>query len=145
MNPLFQPGSRLTAEAGDTAICNNKAKSPNKGNPMLFSIQTAKIMPVLIAGLAINKETIAGGRSNSADSLILEAHNGERRIHRPFGTGTGTAPFILRVDPKNSGSKHLILFTEDLPPGSAIPRHNRGLSQGELDSIRAQHPHAASY
>jgi quercetin dioxygenase-like cupin family protein len=35
----------------------------------------------------------------------------------------GTAPFILKVDPKNSGSQHLVMFTEDLPPGASVPWH----------------------
>jgi quercetin dioxygenase-like cupin family protein len=35
----------------------------------------------------------------------------------------GTTPFVLKVDPKNTGSQHLILFTEDLAPGASIPAH----------------------
>ena len=58
-----------------------------------------------------------------AAALILEKQEGERRIHRPAGTATGTAPFILKFDPQNGGAKHLVMFTEELPPGAAIPRH----------------------
>ena len=32
-------------------------------------------------------------------------------------------PFILKVDPQNGGSTHLVLGTEDLPPGAKIDRH----------------------
>jgi quercetin dioxygenase-like cupin family protein len=63
--------------------------------------------------------------------LILEKQEGERRIHRSAGTTTGNAPFILKVDPQNGGSKHLTMFTEDLPPGAAIPRHKHSGS-GEI-------------
>ncbi len=72
--------------------------------------------------LPVSEQSIST-ESSVNDSLILEKQEGERRVHRPAGTGTGTAPFILKVDPKNGGSKHLVMFTEDLPPGAAIPRH----------------------
>jgi mannose-6-phosphate isomerase-like protein (cupin superfamily) len=58
-----------------------------------------------------------------AASLILEKPEGERRLHRSAGTTIGTAPFILKFDPKNGGTKHLVLFSENLLAGAAIPRH----------------------
>jgi quercetin dioxygenase-like cupin family protein len=33
------------------------------------------------------------------------------------------------VDPVNGGSKHLIMFTEELPPGAAIPWHKHPKSE----------------
>ena len=30
---------------------------------------------------------------------------------------------MLKVGPKTSGSKHLLVFTEEVPPGAAIPKH----------------------
>ena len=33
------------------------------------------------------------------------------------------APFILKVDPQNGGSSHLVFVTEDLPPGGKIETH----------------------
>src|SRR5262245_4102139 len=62
-------------------------------------------------------------RDSGVTHLILERQEGERRIHRSAGTTTGNARFILKVDPQNGGSNHLVMFTEDLPPGAAIPRH----------------------
>ena len=56
-------------------------------------------------------------------TFILEKQEGERRVHRPAGTTTGTAPFILKFDRLNGNTKHLVMFTEELPPGAAIPRH----------------------
>ncbi|MBZ5506663.1 MAG: cupin domain-containing protein [Acidobacteriia bacterium] len=55
--------------------------------------------------------------------LVLEKNEGERRIHRPAGNKMGTAPFTIKVDPKNGASRHLVMFTEDLPPGASIPAH----------------------
>ena len=55
--------------------------------------------------------------------LVLEKSEGERRLHRPAGNKMGTTPFILKVDPKNGASQHLIMFTEDLAPGASVPRH----------------------
>ena len=65
----------------------------------------------------------AGIDSNNSPALILEKQEGERRVHRSAGTSTGTAPFILKFDPTNGPSKHLVMFTEELPPGASIPRH----------------------
>ena len=62
-------------------------------------------------------------KESNPTPLILEQQEGERRVHRSAGTTTGNAPFILKVDPKNGGSKRLVMFTEDLPAGAAIPRH----------------------
>jgi quercetin dioxygenase-like cupin family protein len=37
-------------------------------------------------------------------------------------------PMTIKVDPRNGGSQHLVVGTEDLPPGKVIPVH--------------KHPHA---
>ena len=43
-------------------------------------------------------------------------------MRRPLGSlPIPTAEFILKVTPQNSGSKHLVLGTEDIPPGGVIP------------------------
>lgn len=59
--------------------------------------------------------------------LILEKNEGERRIWRPIEGAQGwegqPGPFILKVDRHNGGSSHLVLGTEDVPPGGTIPRH----------------------
>jgi len=68
-------------------------------------------------------------RSDRATALILEKQEGERRVHRPAGTTLGTAPFILKFDPQNGGTKHLVMFTETLPSGTAIPRHKHSGSE----------------
>src|SRR5215472_15051274 len=56
--------------------------------------------------------------------LILEKNEGERQIWRPVeGLGPQPENFILKIDPQNGGSKHLVLGTEDLTPGGKIEMH----------------------
>ena len=53
-------------------------------------------------------------------------------MRRPRGSlPIPTAEFILKVTPQNSGSKHLVLGAEDIPPGGVIPRHKH-LEQDEI-------------
>jgi|SRR5687767_14942902 len=54
-----------------------------------------------------------------SDGLVLQAHEGERRVRR----SPGGAPFILKVDRQNGGSPDLVMGYEDLPPGYVIPPH----------------------
>ena len=77
---------------------------------------------ILLCGIAAGQQS-PGSRENTTNFLILEKQEGERRVHRPAGTSIGTAPFILKFAPENGPSKHLIMFTEDLPPGASIPVH----------------------
>lgn len=56
--------------------------------------------------------------------LILEKNEGERRVVRPWpGHPDPGETFILKVDPKNGGSSHLVFFTADIRPGGAIDAH----------------------
>jgi quercetin dioxygenase-like cupin family protein len=56
--------------------------------------------------------------------LILASNEGERR---EFRTRPGVT-FTLKIDPKNGGSEHMTVVTEDMAPGDKIPTH--------------RHPHA---
>ena len=57
-------------------------------------------------------------------ALILEKNEGERRVVRPWpGHPDPGESFILKVDPKNGGSAHVVLFTADLAPGGEIHAH----------------------
>ena len=59
-----------------------------------------------------------------ATPLILEKDEGERRVWRPVQGDEGQPSlFILKVDPQNGGSSHLVFGTEDLPPGGKIDAH----------------------
>ncbi len=59
--------------------------------------------------------------------LLLEKNEGERRIWRDLPPGE----FILKVSPKNNGSQHLVMGTEDMAPGDEIPTHKH-LGQDEI-------------
>ena len=62
--------------------------------------------------------------ASKAAALILEKDEGERRVWRPLeGMEGQPTPFILKVDPQNGGSSHLVFGAEDLPPGGKIIRH----------------------
>jgi quercetin dioxygenase-like cupin family protein len=56
--------------------------------------------------------------------LILAANEGEQR---EFRTRPGVT-FTVKIDPKNGGSEHMAVVTEDMAPGDRIPIH--------------RHPHA---
>jgi quercetin dioxygenase-like cupin family protein len=78
---------------------------------------------LLFAGL-VGKNVIAQSNDKqSTTALIQEKEEGEHRVHRLAGNKMGTTPFTLKVDPKNTGSQQLVLFTEDLAPGASIPMH----------------------
>src|ERR1700704_2767945 len=75
---------------------------------------------------------ICYSQSQGAKTVVLEKNEGEARVRRPLGSlPIPTAEFILKVTPQNSGSKHLVLGTEDIPPGGEIPRHKH-LEQDEI-------------
>ena len=57
--------------------------------------------------------------------LILEKNEGDRREWRVVEgyAGPPMEHFILKVDPQNGGSSHLVFGTEDLEPGGKIDMH----------------------
>ena len=61
------------------------------------------------------------------EPLLLEKNEGERRIWREPPPGD----FILKVSPRNNGSQHLVMGTEDMAPGDEFPTHKH-LEQDEL-------------
>lgn len=64
------------------------------------------------------------------EGLILQASEGERRVRRPKPGGAPglTAPFILKVDERNGGSRDLVMGYEDIPPGQSIQPHQHLLA-----------------
>ena len=84
---------------------------------------------------------ICSAQSQRAKTLVLEKNEGEARVRRPLGVlPIPTAEFILKVTPQNSGSKHLVLGTEDIPPGGVIPKHKH-LEQDEILLIQTGTAH----
>jgi quercetin dioxygenase-like cupin family protein len=83
------------------------------------------ICVILVWGFSAAPSTSAGPLTEAAKvtPLILEKPEGELRIRRFLGNKMGTAPFVLKIDPRNSGSQHLVMITEDLAPGASIPTH----------------------
>ena len=72
-----------------------------------------------------------------ARPLLLEKDEGERRIWREPPPGD----FILKVSPRNNGSQHLVMGTEDMHPGDEFPMHKH-LGQDELVYIEKRTVHA---
>jgi oxalate decarboxylase/phosphoglucose isomerase-like protein (cupin superfamily) len=78
----------------------------------------------------------AGMRTERATPtpLVLELDQGERRVRRTqFGFN---APFILKVDPENGGSRDLVMGYEDIPAGKSIAAH-RHLVADEIIFVHA--------
>lgn len=69
--------------------------------------------------------------------LLLEKNEGEQRVWRDPPPGG----FMLKVSPKNNGSQHLVMGTEDMSPGDEIPRHKH-LGQDEIVFLQTGTLHA---
>jgi len=77
-----------------------------------------------------------------ARPLILEKNEGElrtRRIHTDKST-VAASQFLLKVSPKNNGSQHLVLGTEELLPDARIPKRKH-LIQDEILLIQTGTAH----
>ena len=84
---------------------------------------------------------ICYAQSPGAQTVVLEKNEGETRVRRPLGSlPIPSDEFILKVTPQNSGSKHLVLGTEEIPPGGVIPRHKH-LEQDEILLIQTGTAH----
>jgi quercetin dioxygenase-like cupin family protein len=90
--------------------------------------------------------------SSKTTPLILEENEGERRAMRGWpGHPDPRETFILKVDPKNGGSSHLVFMTANLAPGGGIVTHKHpgadeilflqtGTARVQLgDSVREAH------
>jgi quercetin dioxygenase-like cupin family protein len=95
---------------------------------------TALLMVVCLCAFSqSNQSSPVPGAETDAKPLLLEKNEGElrtRRIHVDNSV-TASSQFMLKVSPKNNGSQHLVLGTEELAPGAAIPKH-RHLIQDEI-------------
>ncbi len=95
------------------------------------------ILLIVVTLLAV----ICFAQSQGAKTVVLEKNEGEIRVRRPLGSlPTPSEQFILKVTPQNSGSKHLVLGTEEIPPGGVIPRHKH-LEQDEILLIQTGTAH----
>lgn len=83
-----------------------------------------------------------GSAGERARPLILEKNEGElrtRRIHTDKSS-VAASQFLLKVSPKNNGSQHLVLGTEELLPNARIPKHKH-LIQDEILLIQTGTAH----
>ena len=65
-----------------------------------------------------------GADVTQATPLILEKNEGERRVVRGWpGHPDPGESFILKVDPTNGGSSHLVFLTAELAPKGEISAH----------------------
>jgi quercetin dioxygenase-like cupin family protein len=89
-------------------------------------------MKKLLAALCLVASTACPAQSPGAKVVVLERDQGEKRVRRPREKIPNPASeFILKVTPQNSGSQHLVLGTETIPPGGIIAKH-RHLEQDEI-------------
>jgi quercetin dioxygenase-like cupin family protein len=91
-----------------------------------------KLLAALCLTLCLMASTACLAQSLDARVVVLERDQGEKRVRRPREKIPNPASeFILKVTPQNSGSQHLVLGTETIPPGGMIARH-RHLLQDEI-------------
>jgi quercetin dioxygenase-like cupin family protein len=93
-------------------------------------MRSARFIIVVCAVLACGSATAPPASTPQATiavkptPLILEKDEGERRVVRGWpGHPDPGETFILKVDPKNGGSSHLVLMTAELRPGGQIDAH----------------------
>jgi quercetin dioxygenase-like cupin family protein len=90
------------------------------GGAMRYVRWAIGISSVLVcASLAARGFSVEQSEAAKATPLILAANDGERR---EFRTRPGVT-FTVKVDPKNGGSEHMAVVTEDMAPGDRIPVH----------------------
>jgi len=80
------------------------------------------VFAVGIASFILPVLAVCGGQSISKP-LLLEKSEGELRTRRPRPKPIASTQFMLKVDPLNNGSQHLVAGTEDIAPGASIPTH----------------------
>jgi|HubBroStandDraft_6_1064221.scaffolds.fasta_scaffold377178_1 mannose-6-phosphate isomerase-like protein (cupin superfamily) len=92
------------------------------------------LVVILLYALCVRAQT--PGPDASGNPVVLQKNEGEPRTRRPRqGVASPSSDFLLKIGPKTSGSKHLRLFTEEIPPGAAIPKHKH---QGEDEILLIQ-------
>jgi len=109
----------------------------NSSSLRTFVAVTVMLVTVCVFQTRSARSSSATTSPSAAKPLLLEKNEGERRIWREPPPGD----FILKVSPKNNGSQHLVMGTEDMAPGDEFPLH-RHLAQDELVYIEKGTVHA---
>ena len=80
------------------------------------------LVVVLLCALCLPAQTAA--RVGDGKPAVLQKNDGELRTRRPReGVSSPSSDFLLKIGPKTNGSKHLLVQTEEIPPGRVIPKH----------------------
>jgi quercetin dioxygenase-like cupin family protein len=96
-------------------------------NSVRTTFATIAVMLVAVCVFQTRPAQSSSTSQTVAKPLLLEKDEGERRIWREPPPGD----FILKVSPKNNGSQHLVMVTEDMAPGDEFPIHKH-LGQDEI-------------
>jgi quercetin dioxygenase-like cupin family protein len=104
-------------------------------------------LAVMVAGLCSSQaQSVQSNESPGPDPrvkpLLLEKNEGELRTRRiPTDKRVVTIrQFMLKVSPKNNGSQHLVLGTEEIAPSAVIAKHKH-LDQDEILLIQSGTAH----
>jgi mannose-6-phosphate isomerase-like protein (cupin superfamily) len=80
------------------------------------------LVAILLCAPCIPAQTHA--TDEGAKAVVLQKNEGELRTRRPReNVASPSSDFLLKVSQKTNGSKHLLLGTEEIPPGAVIPKH----------------------
>lgn len=98
-------------------------------NSVWTTFATMAVMLVTVCVFQIRSAQSSSATTSHATPkpLLLEKNEGERRIWREPPPGD----FMLKVSPKNNGSQHLVMGTEDITAGDEFPLHKH-LGQDEI-------------
>ena len=103
--------------------------SPSKASRIIRGLgesQMSNALKLLVAVLLCT-HCIAAQTSapdGGVKAIVLQKNEGELRTRRPReGLALASKDFLLKIGPKTNGSKHLLVITEEIPPGAAIPKH----------------------
>jgi mannose-6-phosphate isomerase-like protein (cupin superfamily) len=97
------------------------------------------LVAILLCAPCIPAQTHA--TDEGAKAVVLQKNEGELRTRRPReNVASPSSNFLLKVSQKTNGSKHLLLGTEEIPPGAVIPKH-RHHGEDEILLIQTGNAH----
>jgi len=93
----------------------------------IFTAMAVMLVAACVFQIRSAQSSLATTSQAAPRPLLLEKNEGERRIWREPPPGE----FVLKVSPKNNGSRRLVMGTEDMSPGDEFPTHKH-LGQDEI-------------
>ena len=106
----------------------------SKIRPVLTGVSSATTLYAMNGAIVIFclLASIVFAQSPAGRVLVLERNEGEKRVRLPReGVANKPVEFILKVTPESTGSQHVVLGTQTIPPGGTVPKH-RHLDQDEI-------------